>query len=74
MLATLTLRNGAAVAVRGLRFATPEPYGGVNTSWAFDRAALAAAGSTIADVTNVASFAVFAHDLTWEDLGFDLAS
>ena len=72
VLATLTLSNGATVAVQGLRFATPEPYGGLNTSWAFDRAALAAAGATIADVTGVVSFAVVAHDLTWQDLGFDL--
>ncbi len=74
VLATLTLNSGSTVAVRGLRFATSEPYGGVNTTWAFDRAALAAAGATIADVTGVVSFAVVAHDLTWEELGFDLIS
>lgn len=72
VLATVTLRNGAAVAVRALRIATPGPYGELSTSWAFDRSALAAAGATIADVTRVVSFAAVDHDLTWEQLGFDL--
>jgi hypothetical protein len=72
VLATVTLSNGAIVAVRGLRFATPQPYGVTNTSWFFDRSALAAAGATVADVTGVISFAVVPHDLTWDELGFDL--
>jgi len=74
VLATVELRNGAAVAVRALRIAIPEPFGGVRTSWAFDRSALAATGATIADVTRVVSFAAVDHDLTWEQLGFDLVS
>jgi hypothetical protein len=72
VLATVTLRNGAAVAVRALRIANAGPYGELSTSWAFDRSALAAAGATIADVTSVVSFAAFDHDLTWAQLGFDL--
>lgn len=72
VLATVTLRNGAAVAVRALRIANAGPYGELRTSWAFDRSALAAAGATIADVTRVVSFAAVDHDLTWEQLGFDL--
>lgn len=72
VLVTVTLRNGGIVAVRGLRYEEFFSYGQVVTTWAFDRAALAAAGATAGDVTGVVSSAATDHDLTWEDLGFDL--
>ncbi|MGJ7440507.1 hypothetical protein [Aquipuribacter sp. MA13-6] len=72
VIATVTLRSGATVAVRGLRYQTNFSYGLGVTTWAFDRAALAAAGATVADVTGVISFGTTDHSLTWQDLGFDL--
>ncbi|WP_380165124.1 hypothetical protein [Jannaschia sp. R86511] len=72
VLATVTLRSGAFLTVRGIRYRTDQPYGFGVTTWAFDRAALAAAGATVDDVTDVISFATTDHDLTWPDLGFDL--
>ncbi len=72
VLATVTLRNGAFVAVRGLRYEEFGPYGQATTTWAFDRAALAAVGATVSDVTDVVSSAATDHDLSWQDLGFDL--
>ncbi len=73
VLATVSLRNGSTLAVRGLLFDLGSSYGAAGTSWLFDRAALAAAGATIADVTQVVSSVPSAHTLTWQDLGFDLA-
>jgi hypothetical protein len=73
VLATVSLRNGATVDVRGLRFDSELVYGSGRTTWLFERAALAAAGATIADVTGVVSVAPSAHTLTWQELGFDLA-
>lgn len=72
VLATVSLRNGATVAVRGLQFDLGFGYGGSGATWLFDRAALAAAGATIADVTSVVSSAPTAHTLSWQDLGADL--
>ena len=69
---TVTLRSGVLAAVRGLRFRTDSSYGLGTTDWAFDRAGLAALGATVADVTGVVSFGATDHDLTWQQLGFDL--
>jgi hypothetical protein len=71
--ASVSLSNGATVTARGLRFTVDFGYGSGRTTWLFERAALASAGATIADVTGVVSFAPSAHALTWLDLGFDLA-
>lgn len=73
VLATVTLRSGATVTVPGLRYVINGPYGEVRKSWFFDRAALAAAGATVADVTAVVSSAPTDHSLTWQELGFDRA-
>jgi hypothetical protein len=73
VLATLTLRSGATVTVRALQFDLGFSYGSSGTAWMFERAALAAAGATITDVTQVISSTPSAHTLTWQDLGFDLA-
>ena len=62
----------ATVAVRGLEIDLGFGYGGSGATWLFDRAALVAAGATIADVTSVVSSAPAAHTLTWQDLGVDL--
>ncbi|WP_380169556.1 hypothetical protein [Jannaschia sp. R86511] len=72
VIATVNLRSGATVAVRGIRYQTNSSYGLGVTTWALDRAALAAAGATVADVTGVVSFGTTDHSLTWQDLGFDL--
>lgn len=72
VLATVTLGSGATTTVRGVRYRIEQSYGLGETIWALDRAALAAAGGTITDVTDVVSFAPTEHDLTWQDLGFDL--
>ncbi|MGJ7439689.1 hypothetical protein [Aquipuribacter sp. MA13-6] len=72
VLATVTLRSGATTTVQGIRYRTERSYGLGETTWVFDRAALAAAGATITDVTGVVSFTATDHDLTWQDLGFDL--
>lgn len=71
VLATVTLANGANVALRGLRYQQFFSYGQVITTWAFDTAALAAAGATVAEVTGVVSSAPVDHDLTWQELGFE---
>jgi hypothetical protein len=73
VLATISLRNGTIVQVNAVSYPVSGPYGSGSTSWLFDRAALAAAGATIADVTGVISQAPTDHALTWQDLGFDLA-
>lgn len=71
--ATVTLRSGATVSLPALGFPTYGPYGFGSTAWLFDRAALAAAGATIADLTGVISQTPTDHGLTWQELGFDLA-
>lgn len=73
VLATVTLRNGATVAVRGVQFDVFGTYGESSSTYVLERGALAAAGATIADVTRVVSSTPSAHSLTWQDLGFDLA-
>lgn len=73
VLATITLRNGTTAQVNALSYPIYGYAGYGSTSWLFDRAALAAAGATIADVTGVISQAPTDHSLTWEQLGFDLA-
>jgi len=70
---TVTLGNGTTQTVRGVRYQSDFNYGSGLTTWMFDRAALAAAGATVADVTGIVSFATTDHALTWQDLGFDLA-
>lgn len=72
VLATVTLRHGSTVTVLGLLYLANGPYSEVRRSWFFDRAALAAAGATVADVTAVVSSAPTDHSLTWQELGFDL--
>lgn len=69
--ATVTLRSGATTVLRGVRYHTDQNYGSGVATWIFDRAALSAAGATIADVTGIVSFAPIDHDLNWPDLGFD---
>ena len=71
VLATVTLTNGTNVALQGLRYEQFFSYGQVITTWAFDTAALAAAGATLAEVTGVVSSAPADHDLTWQELGFE---
>ncbi len=73
VLATVNLRSGATVAVRGVQFDVFGTYGESSSTYLLDRAALAAAGATIADVAGVISSTPSAHTLTWQDLGFDLA-
>jgi hypothetical protein len=73
VLATVSLSNGSTAVVRGVRTESFGTYGSSNVTWFFERAALAAAGATIADVTGVVSSTPSAHTLTWQDLGFDLA-
>lgn len=72
VLATVSLRNGSTVTVRGVRTETFGNYAERTVTWFLERAALAAAGATIADVTGVVSSTPSAHTLTWQDLGFDL--
>jgi hypothetical protein len=59
--------------VNAVSYPTTGPYGSGSTSWLFDRAALAAAGATIADVTGVIAQTPTDHSLTWAQLGLDLA-
>lgn len=73
VLATVTLRSGATVAVPGLLYSANGPYGEVRKNWFLDRVALAAAGATVADVTAVVSSAPTDHSLSWQELGFDPA-
>lgn len=73
VIANVRLSDGATVAVRALEADSGSSYGTSGATWMFDRAALAAAGATIADVTQVVSSTPSAHTLTWQDLGFDLA-
>lgn len=73
VLTTISLRNGTIVQVNAVSYPTSGPYGFGSTTWLFDRAALAAAGATIADVTGVISQVPTDHSLTWEQLGFDPA-
>lgn len=73
VIATISLRSGTIVQVNAVSYPTSGPYGSGSTSWLFDRAALAAAGATIADVTGVIAQTPTDHSLTWAELGFDLA-
>ncbi len=73
VLATITLRNGTTAQVNALSYPIYGYAGYGSTSWLFDRAALAAAGATIADVTGVIAQTPTDHSLTWSELGFDLA-
>jgi hypothetical protein len=71
--ATVSLRNGGTATVRGVRFDSVGSFGvGQGSFWLLERAPLAAAGATIADVTAVLSQTPFGHDLTWDELGFEL--
>lgn len=73
VLATVSLRSGASVAVRGVTYRLDFAYGSARSTWLLDRAALAAAGATVADVTDVVSSAPTDHALSWTDLGLDAA-
>ncbi len=73
VIANVLLRNGTTVTVRAMEADGCCSYGSSGGTWMFERAALAAAGATIADVAQVISSAPSAHTLTWQDLGFDLA-
>lgn len=73
VLATVSLRDGTTAQVNALAFPIYGLYGYGSISWLFDRAALAAAGATIADVTGVIAQRPTDHALTWQELGFDLA-
>jgi hypothetical protein len=73
VIATVTLRSGTTLSVRALRFSVFGAYGAGSATWLFDRAALAAAGATIADVTGVVSQVSTDHSLNWQDLGVDPA-
>jgi len=73
VVATVTLRSGALLSVNALSYKETGAYGFVSTTWLFDRAALAAAGATVADITGVVSEASSSHSLTWQELGLDLA-
>ncbi len=70
VVATVRISSGATIAVQGLRVRTDQSYGLGFTTWFFDQAALAAAGSTTANVIAVVSFAPTDHSLNWGDLGF----
>lgn len=72
VLATVTLSSGSTTTVRGVRFRVDFSYGEGLTTWAFDRAGLAAVGASASDVTAVVSYTSTVHALTWQDLGFDL--
>jgi hypothetical protein len=70
VLATVNLRSGATVTVRGVQFDVFGTYGESASTYLLDRSALAASGATITDVTRVVSSTPSAHALTWTDLGF----
>jgi hypothetical protein len=73
VVATVSLRNGSTFQVNALSFPIVGYAGYGSTSWLFDRAGLAAAGATIADVTGVIAQTPTDHSLTWQQLGFDIA-
>ena len=73
VVATVTLRSGALLSVNALSYRETGAYLFVSTTWLFDRAALAAAGATVADITGVVSEASSSHSLAWQELGLDLA-
>lgn len=66
------LSDGTLVEVLGLRFTRTGAYSYVENTWLLDRAGLAAAGATIDDVTDILLDEPAEHDLSWQDLGFDV--
>lgn len=70
--ATVSLHGGGTATVRAVRYDLPMGYGSVRTTWVFERAALAAAGRDVGDVTGVLSSSPTDYDLTWSQLGIDL--
>jgi len=58
--------------LKGVQYVTSAPY--INfTSYIFDEASLLASGHTLADIVSVVASTATNHDLTWAQLGFDLA-
>lgn len=71
--AVLRFDDGTVLSgVQGIVRAVAGSYGQVTRFFLFDDAALAAAGQTLGDVAAVETFAVAAHGLDWEELGFTL--
>jgi RTX calcium-binding nonapeptide repeat (4 copies) len=74
VLATIQFSDGSVIgAVKALFNSNYSGYSTTN-SYVFDEAALAAAGKTIADVSQVLGTTAFDHNLNWEALGFDLTA
>ena len=74
VLATVQFSDGSVLgAVKALFNSNYSGYVTTN-SYVFDEAALAAAGKTIADVSQVLGTTSFDHNLNWEALGFDLTA
>jgi hypothetical protein len=70
MLATVTFSDGTSISgVRGLYDQVTGAYGTGSQYFLLDPTALAAAGKTMADVTNIVRTSATDHDLSWSDFG-----
>ncbi len=68
---TVRFTDGSSLAgVLALYDGTSGPYGSVSQQFLLDVDALAAAGKSLGDVTNVQINAFVDHDLSWADFGF----
>jgi hypothetical protein len=70
--AIVSLSDGNLIQVLGVRFTRIGAYAYVENTWLFDQATLAAAGATVDDIAEVVWDAPTDHDLSWQDLGFEL--
>ncbi len=74
VVATVQLKNGQFIAVNAVESLVHYSYGSSYATYLFDENALAAQGSTVADVARVVSSAATDHNLNWEELGFNFQS
>lgn len=72
VVAVVEFDGGAILALAAILNTAAGSYGSFTAYYAFDDAALAAAGRDLGDITRVVSTTATNHALNWEELGFDL--
>ncbi len=72
VLAVVEFDDGAILALSAILNTAAGSYGAFTAYYAFDDAALGAAGRELGDIARVVSATETSHALNWQDLGFDL--
>ncbi len=72
VLAVVEFQDSGILALEAIVRGVAGSYGAFTASYAFDDAALAAAGRDLGDIARVVSTTAVDHALNWEALGFDL--